>query len=284
MMSTRTKSTRTKSSGTKSSGTKSSGKRHLLLSAALFLSVPAVFAPAQDADPPAGEEAGEPVDRNAEAAEWLKELPKQIGKQTEEDAAASVKRLVEVWGDEAVLPATKKPVPGHLERYAKTSDFMPVAVAAVDGMGELGPDEGAKSALEVLEHALKEKQPSVDLYGACFRTLKKLADPSKKTVGALVKYIKYKDYDVIAKSADAMSGYRDAPGKVRKELFEELLKISEGIYSAAENTEGKRKWNTIGNSVMNAFRALAQGQAQFNDPGQARSWYNDNKKSKDLWS
>ena len=140
------------------------------------------------------------------------------------------------------------------------------------------------SLLGVLKKVLKGKEPSVERYGACFRALKLVADPGKNTVSALVKYLRNKSDDVIAKSLDAMAGYGKAPGKVRKQLMEEVIKQTEGLYSAAQsnaNTSQRRKWNIIQTSAKSALRALSG--RKFANPAEARAWFNDNKKNKALW-
>ena len=81
-----------------------------------------------------------------------------------------------------------------------------------------------------------------------------------------------------------MSGYGKASGKVRKDMLEEVIKQTEGLYSAAQstsNTTQVRKWNIIQTSAKAALRALS-GQ-KFANPAEARTWFNDNKKNKTLW-
>lgn len=240
---------------------------------------------ASRADEPAPPAARDAAETDEAAAKWLDELKGQIGKQDEEGARAAIQRLVEIWKDDGVKPETKKPVPGHLLRYAKDDDAVAVAVAAIDALAELGAETGAKPVREVLERALKAKQPLVDVYGACLRALKRLADPSKATVDLLVSLLQRKENDVVAKVADAIAGYRDAPGKVRKELMEEVLKVGESVFQAqasGKDTAAVAKWQAIGSSVMGALRNLSG--AELRDPVEARAWFNDHKKDAKLWS
>lgn len=237
--------------------------------------------PAPSTDPPPQEPNPE---RDAEAAKYMKELPALMPKQNEMEAKASIDRLKAIWKDPAVSAETKKGIPGLLSRFAKDLDKVGLLVASVDALAELGPEEGAKPILEILNRGLKVKEPSVDVYGAALRGLKKVADTSKGTLGTLVDLLKHRDNEVISKAADALAGYKDAPGKVRKELLEELIKSSEGVYNAAQsasNTNEVRKWNIINFNVMQALRALS-GQ-QFKNPAEARAWYNDHKKDK-MWN
>ena len=265
--------------------------RSSIRSAAAVLSIvlaSAAALPAAAEDPPAGKPpaADEPAaTKNEAAVKFLTELKAVIGKEDEAASRKSIATLVETWKDKDVLPETKKPIPDVLGRYAR-EDKLPigVAIAAIDAMGEISPEEGAKEVRSILEKAIKAKTPPVDVYGACLRTLKKLADPSKATVDALVSLLVRKENDVVGKAADAISGYKDAPGKVRRDLMEEVLKIGESAFQAAQSNKDSAataKWNTIQGGVMSALRALS-GQ-NLADPLAARKWFNDHKKDK-IWS
>jgi hypothetical protein len=253
------------------------------LTIALF-GAAAPTARAEDPPSPAGQEPATP-NANDEAAKWLELVKSQIGKQDEAGAKESIARLVAVWKDKDVLPDTKKAVPDLLERYAKDDRMVVAVVAAVDAMAELGPEAGGKALREVLERALKAKQPSVDVYGAALRALKKLADPSKPTIDLLVDLLKRKENDVVGKAADAMAGYKEAPMKVRKDLVEEVLKLGESVYQGSRDGKDAAlvaKWGEIQGGVMAALRTLT-GQ-NFPDPTAARKWFNDHKKDAKAWN
>lgn len=251
-----------------------------------FGSFAAPAARAQDPPPdktPTAEEAA--AAKNEAAAKSIAEIKAALGKEEEADARKSIAALVAIVKDGDVLADTKKPVPDLLSRYAR-EDKLPVgvAIAAIDAMGELPPADGAKEARGILERAIKAKTPDVDVYGACLRTLKKLADPSKATTETLVSLLVRKENDIIGKAADAIAGYKDAPGKIRRELMEDVVKIGESAFQAAQSNKdaaATAKWNTIQGGVMSALRALS-GQ-NFADPLAARKWFNDHKKDK-TWS
>lgn len=231
--------------------------------------------------PPAGAPATPPVaTKDADAAQFLKDLPAKMSKESDTEAEASIKKLIEIWKDKDVTDATKKPVPDLLEKYAK-EEKSKIAVAAIGALGELGPAAGAGPVVQILEKSLKAKEPALDIYGTCLASLKKLADPKPTTVKALVDLLKFKLDDVVAKAADAMAGYKDAPGKVRRDMLEELIKQTEGVFAQskdAKNGGQVRKWNVIGGSVTTALKALS-GQA-LKDPEEARKWFNEHKKDK----
>ncbi len=260
-------------------------KRSTFLPITLVLLAPAL-AFAQDGggtQPEGGAAETEAPTKDELAAQFLKEAKAKLGKQPDADAQESIKKLVEIWKDAEVSEAAKKPVPDLLVRYAKDDKKVLVAVAAIEALGELGPEEGTKPILDILDKALGAKQPSVDMYGTCLRAVKKLADPKKGTVDTLIKLLKHSEADVAAKAADAMTGYRAASGKIRKEMLEELIKNTEGVYSQAQaQTTGTpaRRWNIIQHNTMEALKALS-GQS-FKNPAEARQWFNDHKKDK-MW-
>ena len=157
------------------------------------------------------------------------------------------------------------------------------AIAGIEGLRDIGGDASAKAILKVLDKTLKAKEPSVQVYSACLKSVGVIASEDGKVVKALSKLLKNKLYDVTGKAAQAMAGYKDASGKLRKELLEEVIKSSEGVYNAAQANDqnSKRKWNIIQNGIMKALKALS-GQT-FKNPAEARGWYNDNKKNRALW-
>jgi hypothetical protein len=249
--------------------------RHLILSlvALVLLPLAVAFAAPQDEEAPTKDET---------TKAYLDDVKKQVGKQEEGPARATATKLVEIWNDAEVSDGVKKPVPGYMEKIAGSKDEM-AAVAGIEGLQALGGDDSAKALMKVLQKALKAKEPSVQVYSACLKALGAVASEDSKVVKELSKLLKHKDYDVVGKTAGAMAGYQERSGKLRKELLEECIKQSEGVYNAAQNndTNMKRKWNIIQSGIMKALNALS-GQS-FENPAAARSWYNDNKKNRDLW-
>jgi hypothetical protein len=257
----------------------------LALTIAVLLAGPSALA----GDPPAGPkpgdaakpEGGTPADQAAKAIEEIKAAQP---KQDETAAKASITKLLEYWRDGLLAAEVKKPIPDLIHNYAKMTDKAPISIAGLDALGELGPDVGAKPVRDILAKALEAKEPSAEIYGACFRNLKKLADQSKATTGMLVDLLKRKENDVISRAADTLAGYKNAKGAVRKDLMEEVLKIGESAAAQAKdgkNTAAVNKWNTIKGGVMAALNALSW--QNFVDPNEARSWFNDHKKDAKIW-
>ena len=251
--------------------------RNLILSlvALVLLPLAAALAAPQDAEEPA-------PTKDDVTAEYLGTIKKDVGKQDESTARATATKLVEIWSDAEVSEDAKKDVPDLLFKIANSKDEM-AAVAGIEGLQAVGGDDAADSLMKVLQKALKAKEPSVQLYSACLKGLGVVASEDAKIIKELVKLTKHKDYDVIGKAASALAGYKERSGKIRKELLEECIKQSEGVYTAAQNndTNAKRKWNIIQSGIMAALNALS-GQS-FENPQAARSWYNDHKKDRDLW-
>ena len=64
---------------------------------------------------------------------------------------------------------------------------------------------------------------------------------------------------------------------------ETIESLSKDLNNAAQNNDqnAKRKWNIVQTGIMKALNALSR--QSFPNPAEARSWYNDNKKNRDLW-
>lgn len=252
----------------------------LLVAAAFAAPVPAFAQEGGTPTPPVQPPVQPPAPtKDAAAAQYLKETKAAASKMADQDAKTAIKKLVEIWKDKEIAEDTKKPVPDLLEHFGR-GDKTLVAIEAIDALAELGT-AGAPPALRILDKALGAKDPSVDIYGSCLRSLKKIADTKKTTISTLEDLLKHNKEDVVGKAADAISGYKDAPGKLRKDLLEEVIKGTEGTCAQAKDPKNAgqvRKWNIIQTSVMNAINALS-GQ-KFKDVQEARKWFNEHKKDK----
>lgn len=257
--------------------------RSIWLSVALVLAVPLSGAALADGDggaPPKAPDAPKELTKDEAAAKYLKETGSQLSKMADQDAKAAIKKLLELWKDKELGDDTKKPIPGLLEKFGRNDKTL-VAIDAIDALGELGGPAGAPSVLGILEHSLKAKDPSVDIYGSCLRALEKLADTKASTLKTLQDLLKHSKDDVVGKAAHTLAGYKEAPGKVRRDLLEELIKSTEGTCAKArdaKNANDVRKWNIIQGGVMLAANALS-GQ-KFKDVQEARTWFNEHKKDK----
>lgn len=249
--------------------------RTILVTCLLLLLLPGSLVLAQEEPAPAPT-----ADELAE--EYLKTVTSDMSKMDSAGKIECAGKLVQLWMNGDVDVKVKKPIPKLLEKLARDDDEK-VQMAAIDSLGSLGGEEAAKKVLSILEKALKEKEPSVEAYGACFRALKKIACTDGKVVGELTKYFRHKDDDVISKALDAAAGYKDADGETRKLLLEESIKFTAGPFSGSQGSDenAKRKWNIIRTGAMSALNSLS-GQ-NFKDPIEAQQWYQKAKKDKNLW-
>jgi len=248
--------------------------RQLLVSLAALLVLPLAAALASPQD--------EPPTKDDTAKAYIAEVKKEAGKQEEAAAKEVATKLLEIWKDAEVSEDAKKDLPGVMERIAESKDDA-AAKVGIEGLEELGGDDAAKALMGLLQKELKAKEPSVEKYSACLKGLGTIASEDAKIVKELMKLLNYKEPDVIFKTARALAGYKDRPGKLRKELLEQCIKSSEGVYAGAQGSDqnAKRKWNNIESGIMAALNALS-GQT-FANPQEARAWFNDHKKDRDLW-
>jgi hypothetical protein len=261
-------------------------KRPALSLSLVLLASQAVWAVPDDPQPTAKRPVNtstekQPNPKDVEAARYIKEVAAKFGKHSEAEAKTAIEKLVAIWKDKDVADTTTDSIPPLLERFAK-QDEVAVAVAAIEALGELEPWAGAPPVVSVLQQTIKAKAPQQDVYVACFAALKKLADPKAATLKTIEDCLDHRLDDVIAGAADSITGYKDAPGDVRRQLFEELVKQFEGVFNASLNTKKSpaqaQKWGAVGGPVMAALNALSR--QSFKDPAQARQWLNDHKDDK----
>ena len=241
----------------------------------------------------AEEPAGEPTAEDEAAAEARKaatekaeadlaKIAKGLSKMAPNAVAGTAMRLVRIWKDEQVDKEAKDPIPKLLRKIASSRDEV-AARAGVNTLAQLGPEHATKTIVKVLDRTLKAKEPSKMVYKACLMSLGRLADPSKTAVKTLVDLLKYKDADVVNGAAMALAGYGNAEGSLRKHLFEEVVKQSEGVFSGSRKGDAnqQRRWGVIRGGVLQALHRLSGTKQQ--DPEQARRWFNDHKKDREVW-
>lgn len=224
-----------------------------------------------------------PPTHDPDAVKFMDNLRKSIEKETDAEALASIKQLVAFWKDPAVKDSTKQYMPGLLGWYGRRK-IPAVAMAGISGLADIGKGEGSKNLLEVLSDLLDRDPPTSQTTAAVFSALKRVADPDSTVIKTLLKLFNYKDAVIVAKAADTLGGYANAPGELRKDLFEELLKTFEGLSAearVAKNKGAMNKWVTVGGSVVGATAALAH--QTFADMPAARKWLNEHHRDPDAW-
>jgi hypothetical protein len=224
------------------------------------------------------------VPHEADAVKFMHELQDTIAKQTDDQALASIKQLVAFWKDATDKDSTTAPMPGLVAWYARRK-IPAVSAAGIGGLADIGKGEGTRNLLQILDTFLDRDGATATTTAQTFAALKKVADPDPAVVKTLLKYLFYKDDSVIAKAADTLGGYATAPGDLRKELFEELLRNFEGLAAEARKAANKsaaNKWGIVGGSVDGALGALAH--QSFTDPAAARKWLNEHHRDPAAWS
>ena len=248
--------------------------RPFLITAVVALTAVLVASP-----PAAGAE--DEVDINKEATAYAKAFKKGIKKMTPGDQMEGVDKLIGYYTNEAVdAKGARKTILVGLLSAATVKDSVVVA-HTLKALSKT--DDGAlKILLGVLQRELKKKIPDEKIYETALESLGKLHSEAGKATKALTDLLKHNEDIVVGQAARAIAGYAAASGKTRKSLFEEVLKASEGVYSAAQgsNDRMKRKWNIIGDDVMEALSALSAPprRIKVDNPQQLRSWFNKKKK------
>ena len=138
-----------------------------------------------------------------------------------------------------------------------------------------------KIYVAILEHRLhpgtklgEERLASIfSVSRAGLLAMGKLASPKPASVKFILDLLKGKD-EFIADAARALSGYEKAPGALRKDIVEDLIKMSEGVFSSSEanDNNAKKKWNTWGSDVLEALEKLSRVKKA--NPKEYRTWYN----------
>jgi len=211
------------------------------------------------------------------AEAYAKDFKKGYKKMTSAEQMEAVDKLVGFYVDKEVTEkGAKKALLEGLSKMTIVRDKNVVAhtMKKVAALGEAS----VKLVLPTLNRELGQKAPDESVYETALETLAKIRSENKLVIKTLTKLLKDKENEIVGLAARAIAGYGASSGKVRKELFEEVLKSTEGVYSGAQgqNQNLERKWNVIGDDAVDALSKLAH--VKLSDPTVARKWFNDNKK------
>ena len=211
------------------------------------------------------------------AEAYAKDFKKNAKNMTSSEQMEAIDKLVGYYTDKAVTEkGAKKAIMDGLSKMTVVRDKNVIAhtMKKVAAMGE----DSVKLVLPTLNRELTQKAPDESVYEAALATLAKIRSENKLVIKTLTKLLKDKENEIVGLAARAIAGYEGSSGKVRKELFEEVLKSTEGVYSGAQgqNQTLERKWNVIGDDAVDALSKLAH--VKLADPAVARKWFNENKK------
>ncbi|MCK6444936.1 MAG: HEAT repeat domain-containing protein [Planctomycetes bacterium] len=128
----------------------------------------------------------------------------------------------------------------------------------------------------------KEHKKDVPLQEKLIQSLGKTKDEAGRKF--LIKLLNDKNSRILAASAEALGEYGDIDLKLRKETFEELLKLL--MEAKAANDAGQasnqsdpiaaEKYNTIAAPIISALQKLAKHDEH--DPNEWQRWWNKNKR------
>lgn len=198
-------------------------------------------------------EAGE-----GKAAEWKKIIKNEEGLQ--EDIAEGV------W---AVFRYRKKVTDQHMTVWRR----------AVTAFGKM-PRHGSEHLWEVFE----DKRFSRDggFRGRCVQEVGRTKDYSQYE--ELLDLLDFHLEDVVVGAGNALRFYDEAPGKIRKECTEKLVKAVESYRSRSnggENIDGPRIWGKVKGPLMAALQSIT-GQNIRTSLDWTKFW-NNNKNNKAMW-
>ncbi len=230
-----------------------------------------------------GEEAPPAPTPNDEAKAFADQFLETMKKKSSAEIIEELDKVVAFYKNENVNdPKVKDSLVDCVAKATTANDKLVVA-QAMKKCGEMD-DKAVNIAVVTLQRELKAKVPDDRVYEAALEAIGKLRSESPAVLKVLMDLLKNKDDAVISRAAYAISLYEGASGKVRKELFEEVLKNSEGVYAGSQsnNENMKRRWTIIGDDIVLALNKLSVPPREGGDlsnPADARKWYNDHKKA-----
>ncbi len=208
-----------------------------------------------------------------EVKEFVKQYEETLKKMSDEDAIAGVQKARGWYANPGTDPDSKKAILGLMAKVAEQKSKEALLEAACKALADFG-DSGVALLKFVVDRGLSQKVPPVGAVRAGIASLGKIASPKPADVKFLTELLK-KEGEFIVDAAGALAGYEKGPGAVRKEIFGELLTMSEGVYSKSEANDQnfKRKWNTWGSEVVEAMRKVSH--TNWQKPPEFRKFAND---------
>lgn len=151
--------------------------------------------------------------------------------------------------------------------------FVAVAVA----FGRMAP-ESAPELMKWIGHKKHKKDLKLQRY--LILSLGKAKD--KKGLKVLIGLLRHKDSPVQAATAEALAHYRKKDQRIRKDVFEEVLKVLNEAFNAKEgstsNREAAERYDVIAAPMISTLQALSG--ATVRTSNKWRVWWNDNKRRK----
>jgi hypothetical protein len=245
---------------------------------ALGAAAPAQDAGGGDAPKPEGKAPPEKTPEQILAEEvkaFVKQYEETFAKISEEEAVAGVAKMKAWYVDPKVGADERKAILKVFSaKIAPARGKETLQEHAAKALGEMGGDTCLGLLKFMVGNSMDMKVSPRNVIKAGLASMGKIAGTKADDVKFLTKLLKGDD-DYIADVASALAGYVKTPGAIRRDIFEELLKRSEGVFSKSEanDSNAKRSWNIWGTEVIEAMKKLS-GKA-FEKPTEFRKWFNE---------
>lgn len=152
--------------------------------------------------------------------------------------------------------------------------------AGAYALGQMGP-RGAEKLWAIFENKKFRKEP--DLIGLVIEQVG--STQHFESTEALTDLLDHHEYLFIAKAADALAMFSQAPGKVRHAAVERMVKLyaqySEDAEREQQDQEKQEKFRKTSGSMAKALEALTGTQQR--TPTEWNTWFNEHKNDKDVW-
>jgi hypothetical protein len=148
-------------------------------------------------------------------------------------------------------------------------------IAAAQALAQMGP-ESVKPLTSWIGHKAHKKDLLVqrELILALGMTM------DEKSIKTLLDLLKNKDATLQAAASEALGQHSGRDQKVRKEIFEEVLKIVTAAHNLVEqdvtNNIARERYDAIKGSMITTLQIMS-GES-LREPNQFRTWWNKNKK------
>ncbi|MFK5955072.1 MAG: hypothetical protein QM477_01360 [Planctomycetota bacterium] len=170
----------------------------------------------------------------------------------------------------------------HKGRKAITEPNLQLFRAAAYSLGQMG-SVGAHYLWKGFEN--KKFKDNPDFRGLCLEQIG-YTHAYEEFTEELVDLLDHHEYLFIAKASEALAQFSGAPGRLRRDAVERLTQLLsqnwEATISNKTDEEAQKKYRKTGQPMRNALEALT-GVSQ-SDPQAWTTWWNKNKKDKEIWS
>ncbi len=222
-------------------------------------------------------------DKRPEVAELLEQLLDHAGARGDEDrdAIALIDQATQEFAKSG--PKDRKEIVKALDRVMKekrkeNEEGLPenrLHIAAATALGEMGP-ESVKPLTSWIGH--KQHKGDMALQRQLVLSLGNTRD--EDGVKPIVDLLQHHTPQMQAAAAESLANYTEAEEKVRKEIFEELLKILMRVRAIIdqdfENVIERERWEIISGPIMTTLTRLS-GHEEY-DAHEWQRWWNKNKK------